>query len=43
VVQPVQGAIENGAVGFASGIAKGIVGMPVKFWAGKQVVDSVSC
>jgi hypothetical protein len=33
---PVKGAVEDGATGFAKGIGKGLIGMPVKFWAGKQ-------
>ncbi|KAG9661509.1 hypothetical protein KCU95_g4576, partial [Aureobasidium melanogenum] len=31
---PVRGAKEQGMIGFAKGIGQGIVGMPVKFWAG---------
>jgi hypothetical protein len=32
----VNGAVQDGAAGFAKGIGKGFIGMPVKFWAGKQ-------
>lgn len=35
VTLPVRGAKEEGIIGFAKGIGQGIVGMPVKFWAGK--------
>jgi hypothetical protein len=35
VTLPVRGAKEQGMIGFAKGIGQGIVGMPVKFWAGK--------
>ncbi|KAI4736947.1 UDP-Glycosyltransferase/glycogen phosphorylase [Aureobasidium sp. EXF-12298] len=34
VTLPVRGAKEQGMIGFAKGIGQGIVGMPVKFWAG---------
>lgn len=35
VTLPILGAKEEGIIGFAKGIGQGIVGMPVKFWAGK--------
>ena len=33
--QPIYGAIENGPAGFAKGVGKGVLGLPVKFFAGK--------
>ncbi|KAH0037697.1 UDP-Glycosyltransferase/glycogen phosphorylase, partial [Aureobasidium melanogenum] len=38
VTLPVRGAKEQGMIGFAKGIGQGIVGMPVKFWAGMSGV-----
>ncbi|KAG9604261.1 glycosyltransferase family 1 protein, partial [Aureobasidium melanogenum] len=38
VTLPVRGAQEEGVIGFAKGIGQGIVGMPVKFWAGMSGV-----
>jgi hypothetical protein len=34
VTQPVLGAKEDGVLGLIKGFAKGVVGTPVKFWAG---------
>jgi hypothetical protein len=33
---PVKGAVEDGVTGLAKEIGKGLIGMPVKFWAGTQ-------
>ena len=34
--QPIHGAIEDGPAGFVKGVGKGVLGLPVKFFAGKS-------
>lgn len=33
--QPIYGTIEDGPAGFVRGVGKGVLGLPVKFFAGK--------
>ena len=39
IAQPYIGARDNGVVGAALGMGKGLAGLPVKFFAGKSLVS----